>query len=188
MHRIRQAVVVLWLTLLTAALYLYFFDPVTLKALLTDLLARPKTLAAAIYLAISCVRGFTLIPATYFIVAGIPILPPTPLFLLSVVGILVSSASIYLFSEAMKLDEYIERNHKEGVQKVKDAMQRHEMPIIIGWSFFPLVPTDVICYVCGTLKVNFKKFLLGILIGEGSICAIYIFLGDNLMRLLSLRP
>jgi len=187
MHRIRQVVVVCWLILLTGALYLYLFDPVTLKAVLDDMLARPKIVAAAIYLGISCLRGFTLIPSTYFVVAAIPILPPIPLFLLSVLGILVSSASIYLFSEAMKLDEYIERNHKAGIQKVKDAMQRHELPIIVGWSFFPLVPTDVICYVCGTLKVNFKKFLLGILIGEGGICAIYIFLGDNLMRFLSLR-
>jgi uncharacterized membrane protein YdjX (TVP38/TMEM64 family) len=61
-------------------------------------------------------------------------------------------------------------------------LQRHELPVIIGWSFFPLAPTDLICYVCGGLRVNFPKFLLGVLIGEGTICAIYIFLGGEALR------
>jgi uncharacterized membrane protein YdjX (TVP38/TMEM64 family) len=61
-------------------------------------------------------------------------------------------------------------------------LERYELPIIIGWSFFPLVPTDLICYVCGTLRVNFWKCLLGVTIGESAICAAYIFLGDFALR------
>ena len=53
-------------------------------------------------------------------------------------------------------------------------------PIVILWSFFPLAPTDLVCYVCGALKVDLKKCLLGVVIGEGAICAIYIFMGTQL--------
>ncbi len=60
------------------------------------------------------------------------------------------------------------------------------MAIIIGWSFFPLVPTDVICYVCGALRANFVKILLAILIDKGD-CGIYIFFGDGALRFLRLR-
>ena len=56
------------------------------------------------------------------------------------------------------------------------------MPIIIGWSFFPLAPTDLVVYVCGVLRVDVRKCLLGVLIGEGAICAIYTFAGDALLR------
>ena len=55
---------------------------------------------------------------------------------------------------------------------------------MIGWSFFPLAPTDLICYVCGSLGVGVRKMLLGILIGEGTICALYIFLGRQLLSFL----
>ena len=187
-HRFRRIFLIVWLSVVAVALYLFLFDRALLQEMFANLVAQPKMLSGAIFFAIFCVRGFTLIPASYFVFAAIPILPPVPLFLLTLGGILVSSASIYLFSEAMSLDEYFERNHKAAIDKVKKAMQRYELPIIIGWSFLFVMPTDVICYVCGTLKVDFKKFLLGILIGEGGVCAIYIFLGDSLLRFLNIRP
>ena len=80
-----------------------------------------------------------------------------------------------------------ERKHKHRIAQVKSVLQRNELPIIVGWSFFPLAPTDLICYVCGVLEVDFKKFLFGILLGEGTICAIYIFLGDYVLRWLHFR-
>jgi uncharacterized membrane protein YdjX (TVP38/TMEM64 family) len=57
------------------------------------------------------------------------------------------------------------------------------MPIMIGWSFFPLLPTDVICYVCGALEIDYKKFLIGVAIGEGTICGMYIYLGGRVLSL-----
>ena len=62
---------------------------------------------------------------------------------------------------------------------LRALMARRELPIVILWSFFPIAPTDVVCYVCGTLKVDLKKCLTGVTIGEGTICAIYIFLGGQ---------
>jgi uncharacterized membrane protein YdjX (TVP38/TMEM64 family) len=187
-YRFRRIVLVLWLALVVGALYLYFFHPATLKGMFDNLVAQPKMLSGSIFFVIFCVRGFTLVPSAYFVIAAIPIIPPVPLFFLALAGIVISAASIYYFSEAMALDEFIERNHKEGVAKFKNALQRYELPIIIGWSFLPLLPTDVICYICGTLKVDFKRFLLGILIGEGSICTLYIFLGDSVLRYFAIRP
>ncbi|MEP6960695.1 MAG: VTT domain-containing protein [Acidobacteriota bacterium] len=188
MHKLRQIVLAGWAVLIVGALFLYLFDEATLKAIFARILAQPKPLAGAIFFLILCFRGFILIPAGYLVIAAIPVLPAVPLFFLTLGGVMVSSGMIYLFSQAMHLDEFFERKHKAGIEKVRQALQRYEMPIIIAWSFLPLVPTDVICYVCGSLKINFKKFLLGILIGEGSICAVYIFLGDSVLRLLSMRP
>jgi len=63
-----------------------------------------------------------------------------------------------------------------------ELLQSYQLPIIIGWSFFLFLPTDVLCYVCGSLKVNYKKFLFGVIVGEGTVYAIYIFLGDWVLR------
>lgn len=187
MHKVRYFAVGLWFVVVVAALYLYFFRRDLLQSEIHNAFSASVVTGGVVYFLFGCLRGFTLIPAAYLVFAAIPFLPPAPLLILTLLGILISSASIYYFSESLHIAEFFERKHQHHVVRVKAVLEKNEMPIIIGWSFFPLAPTDIICYVCGVLEVDFKKFLLGILIGEGSICAIYIFAGDYLMRLLHWR-
>ena len=181
---LRSFFIALWLVVVSGALYLYFFHRGFLERELQDALSVTAIAAAFVYLLLGSVRAFTLIPATALIVAALPFFAPTTLFFLTLAGILISSASIYWFSDALNLDEYFERKHPAEVARMRTILQRNELLIIIGWAFFPLTPTDVICYVCGAMEVDFRKFLLGILIGEGTICGVYIFLGDYLLRLM----
>ena len=175
----RTALLVLWLMLLGGALFGYVFHRDALQSLLLRLSASPPAWVYAIYLALGCVRGFTLIPVTYLVVAGMLVLPPWPLYALTVVGIIVSSAAVYYFAEAMQFDRFFERRYAPQVARLRALMRRRQLPIVIAWSFFPIAPTDLVCYVCGALKVDLKKCLLGVTIGEGAICAIYIFLGGH---------
>ena len=46
--------------------------------------------------------------------------------------------------------------------------------IVVGWSLFPFVPTDIVCYVAGTLRMQLGKFMLGVTIGEIPIVAFYV--------------
>jgi uncharacterized membrane protein YdjX (TVP38/TMEM64 family) len=107
------------------------------------------------------------------------VLPPWPLYALTVSGIIVSSAAVYYFAEALRLDAFFERRYGPQIARLRALMQRRELPIVIAWSFFPIAPTDLVCYVCGALKIDLKKCLLGVTIGEGAICAVYIFLGGR---------
>ena len=179
---LRYLFIGVWLVVVAGALYLYLFQRDAVQVELQDALSVTAVAAAFIYFFLGSIRAFTLIPATFLIVVAIPFFRPLPLFALTLGGILVSSASIYWFSEALRLDELFERKHKARVAQMKAVLQRNELAIIIGWAFFPLTPTDLICYVCGALRVDFKKFILGILIGEGTICAIYILLGGRLIE------
>jgi uncharacterized membrane protein YdjX (TVP38/TMEM64 family) len=175
----RSIVLALWLFLLAVAAYGYFFHREALARVFLDLSASPPAWAYAAYLAIGCLRGFTLVPATYLVLAGMLVLPPLPLFVLTLAGILVSSAAVYSFAEAMQFDRFFERRYGPQVARLRALMARRELPIVIAWSFFPIAPTDLVCYVCGALKVDLKKCLVGVTIGEGAICAIYIFLGGQ---------
>jgi uncharacterized membrane protein YdjX (TVP38/TMEM64 family) len=169
----------LWIAVLAGALYFYFFHRESLQQLMAGLSASPPTWAYAVYLALGCIRGFTLVPVTYLVVAGMLVLPPVPLYLLTVAGIAVSSAAVYYFAEAMRFDSLFERRYPVQVARLRAIMTRRQLPIVILWSFFPIAPTDLVCYVCGALKVSLTKTLLGIVIGEGAICAVYIFLGGQ---------
>jgi len=175
--RVRLA---LWLLFVAAFVLLYWSRAGTWGSEFRDVAASSLLLGYAVYLALGCVRGFTLIPAANLVLLAIPIFPPLPLLVLTLVGILVSSASIYAFAGSLHLAEYFETKHAAAVARVRAALARNPTTIVMAWSFFPLAPTDLICYVCGAMRISFRRFMLGVLVGEGAICALYIFAGRGL--------
>jgi len=185
--RLRAVLVAIWLLVMAGGLYLFVFHREWLVGELRSARSTSFLAGAALYILFGSLRGFTLIPSTTLVVAALPFFQPVPLFALTLLGILVSSASIYFFAEALHLEELVERKHPHAFERLKAALQSYQMPIIIGWSFFPLAPTDLVCYACGVLRVDVRKCLLGVAIGEGAICAIYIFLGDYALRRFHLR-
>ena len=183
-NKLKYVVTALWVTFFCVSLYLYFFQSEFLKSRLFDISGTSLMLAYGIYLIASCLRGFTLIPVTYFLVVGIVLFPPWPLFILTMIGALVSSASVYYFSEYLNFDEYFEKNHGKQIKRIKDFLAKNELAIVTFWSFAPFLPTDLICYVCGTLEIDIRKFLFGVFLGEGAACAVYIFLGKEILSFL----
>jgi uncharacterized membrane protein YdjX (TVP38/TMEM64 family) len=179
---VRYALLGLWLTIAVGALYLYFFQREAVQAELRDALSASFWIASIAYLVMGALRPFTLVPATFPLLVAMPFFDPWVLMALTVPCILISSSIFYWFAEVIHLDEMFERKYPKQIRKLKELLQKYQMPIIISWSFFLFLPTDLLCYVCGTLKINFKKFLLGIMIGEGTVYAIYIFLGDWILR------
>jgi uncharacterized membrane protein YdjX (TVP38/TMEM64 family) len=171
---------VLWLLFVAAFVLLYWTRAATWGSEFRDVATSSLLLGYALYLALGCVRGFTLIPAANLVLLAIPIFPPLPLLVLTLVGILASSASIYAFAGSLHLAEYFEQKHAEKVARVRAALARNPTTIVMVWSFFPLAPTDLICYVCGAMRISFRRFMLGVLVGEGAICALYIFAGRGL--------
>ncbi len=174
----------LWFAVIAAALYAYFFQNAFIQAEVAKLLNLPPVWRYSIYLILGCLRGFTFVPVTYLILLGLVFLPVTPAYLLTIAGVMVSSTCIYYFADYTGLAAYVERVYPKQVAKLKTVMQKNELPIVIAWSFFPITPTDVMCYVCGSLEVDFKKFFIGVLIGEGISCALYIFAGKELLLFL----
>ena len=130
-----------------------------------------------------CIRGFTLIPATYLTVLGLLFFPPLYLFILTLSGILVSSLFIYHFSESFHLYKFFEHKHKKSIDKIKREINEKELLIVVIWNLLPIVPADLVAYVCGILKTDKNKFLLGTLIGQGIYSAILIFFGHYMIKI-----
>ena len=180
----RNYLIVGWLTIIASILFLYFFKYDFFQRKLALVFSSSPLIAYTLYLVLGCVRGLTLMPTTSLIIAGLLFFSPLPLFILTIAGVMVSSASVYYFSGFLRLDDFFERTYEKRISRIKFALEKHELPIIVAWSFFPLAPTDLMCYLCGALNINFKKFMLGIFIGEGACCAIYIFGGGLLLQTL----
>ena len=172
----------MWVLIVVGAMYLYFFQREFVEAQLKSALATSTVVGAIVYILLGSLRAFTLVPATFLVVIAMPFFPPWLLFLITLPIIAISSGIIYGFAEVLHMDEDFERKYPKQIRKLKELLQRHQLPIIIGWSFFLLLPTDLLCYVCGTLRVNFTKFIVGVLIGEGTVYGLYIWFGDWLLR------
>lgn len=174
--RIRKKTLYIWLILTIIILLLYltkrkWFDISFLQGVVDD----HKWLVVIIYLSILSVLGLAFIPSTAFAIASVLLFPPLEAYIFNLIGIISSSTIVYYFTKYLRLDGWIEGKYPEKIIKVRNALQKKELPIIAGWSFFPVVPTDLIIYVSSTLRVPYWKCILGVLIGEGTLNAFYIF-------------
>ena len=186
-RRLRVALLGVWILVTAATAYLFIFQREAVQNELRDAMSASMFAAGFIYFILGSLRGFTLLPAAPLLVLGIAFFPPFPLFLLTLGGILVSSAIIYWFFGSLHLEEVMTQRYAQGVDRVKSLLHQRELPVIIAWCLFPVTPTDLMVFICGVLRVNFKKTMLGVAIGAGLNCGIYIFLGDALLRFSGLK-
>lgn len=169
----------LWLILIVTCLGFYtlrpeLFEPVNIRSYFSDNLYS----GLAVYFVISTLRGFTLIPSTPLVLAGILVFPPLPLFLVNQTAVYSSSAVLYYMTKSMRFDYFFLTHYPEQVERLIMLLRKRELPVISLWGFAPFIPTDMIVCICSVLRISVWKTLMGVSIGEGIICAIYIFGGS----------
>ena len=182
MPRIRGIALGLWVILVVALTALYAVNPKLLQPeVLVDVLRQSGQPVLLAYVVLGIVRAFTFIPSTVLIVVGMLLFPDRPGFVMvsSLAGIVVSAAIVYFFFEFLGLGEFFERKHAARVRWLEDQMRRRGLWIVMAWSAFPFVPTDVICYVAGTLRMHVGTFLCGVALGELPIVGFYVLAGGR---------
>jgi uncharacterized membrane protein YdjX (TVP38/TMEM64 family) len=174
--KFKPRTLITWLLFAGTMLVLYFirrewFDLQFLRGLASD----HAVVVVTIYFTILSLRGLTFIPSTPLIIAGTFIFTPAQAYFLNLVGILTSSTIVYYFAHFLGLGTALEARHPGKTVQIRAALRRKELPIIVAWSFFPLVPTDLIIYVASSMRIPAWKCLLGVLLGEAVLIAFYVF-------------
>ncbi len=183
---VRLILLTVWATIIITAVAFYFADPSKFTA--TNIAGFINSFGNEIwliYFAMSVLRGFTLLPSTPLVLAGTFLYPNQPWLVLAtaLTGIIISSALIYFGSETLGFADYFETKKPNTVHRIKHRLEQPAGLIFVGfWAFFPLVPTDAVCYVAGMTKMNFPRFILAVFIGEVIICSIYVFSGGFAAR------
>lgn len=173
-----------WLLLVTAGIVTYLIFPEKINlSFLREVSEDHHTAALVIYFLILSARGLTMIPSTPLLLAGVLLFEPAELFAVNMAGILVSSTIVYYFSQYLGFDVYFETKYTRYASKIRKKLEDKELPIIVGWSFFPLVPTDLIVYLGSTLRINVFKCLLGVFIGEAVLNSFYILSATMILKL-----
>lgn len=143
--------------------------------------------AFVVYVLICLTRSLLLIPSTPFIFAGALAFPDWPLAVLaaSMAGVLSGSLLIYSFPGIGGYDERLKARYPRQINTIRERMQgRSAWWVTLGWSAFPLVPTDLICYVAGLARMPILKMALAVQLGSFPLMAVYVFTGAELGALL----
>lgn len=143
-------------------------------------------LASLIYTLMLSVRGVFLVPSTPLLFMGIAVFPPVLVWSLNMIGILTSSAIVYVMVRGFGFDYLVRERYAARARQLSRLMEKHGEPVIIGWSFFPAVPTDVIIYCAATLRLSLVRCLVAVGIGEGILITFYVAGGNQLMAMLGM--
>jgi len=183
---IRLSISVLWAAAIVTAIAFYFANPAAFTASnIAVFIHTFQTEIWLVYFAMSAVRGFTLLPSTPLVFAGTILYPDQPWLVLgvSMFGILISSSLIYFCSEALGFAHYFETKKPAAVARIRRRLEHPwGLAFIALWAFFPLVPTDAVCYVAGSTKVKFLRFISAVFFGELILSSIYVFTGGAVFR------
>lgn len=176
--KVQQLIKWIWIGCVVSCVLMYLFNP----ALFSN-----ETIAAFInkfgayawgsYFLLHLLRGFVLLPSTPLIFAGVILFPNQLIWVLivSLIGILSSSLLIYYFSDKLGFSKMF-KSKKNKLNSIEQKLSgKHSFYYILAWAFLPIVPTDLICYISGALKVKLPIFVSSIFIGELVLCSIYIF-------------
>lgn len=182
---VRYCVIAVWLGIILLGVISYIQDPSRFSAEnVAAFVEQSGVMVWAVYLGLSIIRGITLLPSTPLVIAGTLLFPDAPftVLLISMAGIVISSTMIYYFSELLGFASYFERHNPRRIARIKARLE-HPLgfAFVTGWAFFPLVPTDLVCYLAGATRMTFWKFILAIAAGELLLCVCYIFLGGSLI-------
>ena len=175
-QKFKKNTFIAWISIVLIILITYHLNPnifdITQIKTFTD---NNKVLIIISYVFLLSILGLFFIPSTPFAIAGLLLFAPAEAYLLNMIGIITSSTIVYYYARFLGLDNALEFRYPKKIVKLKKALEDKELPIISGWSFFPIVPTDLIIYVSSTLRIPIWKCILGVLIGEGILNALYIF-------------
>lgn len=172
----KKIVLIIWFILLWLIWFYYFKNPdFFTKDWLYNFFQNFWNYIIIAYIIFSCFRWIFLLPSTVLIFVWALFLDPINLFLISMWAIIFSSSLVYFFGDFLWLDKEIKNpKYTKKIKLLEEKINKNGYFIVSIWSFTPFVPTDLICYVAWTTKMNYLKFIFWVITWETPLVLIYV--------------
>lgn len=184
MKKYKTILKVIWISLIALALaVLLIFPDLLTGTAIAQLVHENQFLITVIYIFLVCIRALFFIPSTVLLIMGLALYPNEPIFviLINLLGVLVGGLLLYGAASYFTEASFFSEKKQQKLHKAKVKMTTYGFPIVLLWSFFPAVPTDIICYVAGAVKMKLPAFISALLIGESILITLYVYSGKNLI-------
>lgn len=132
---------------------------------------------------LACVaRVAFFIPSSTLLLTGLLFMPPVEALLVTTIGFVAATTVVYYGAQHLGFEAIFERRYPEAVGRVRIALQRHGAKIVMGWAFFPAVPTDAISAVAGATRMPLARFLVAVTAGQTILAVPMAFGGGALLK------
>lgn len=176
---------IIWVVFILLCITLYFlYAPDLGPQNISGFIEKYQNGMLLLYLAACIIRGLTMIPGTPFLLAGIILFKDDPFLLLIIflTSILLTSALMFCLADRLGFSSYFEEHYPDQISRVRNKLNgQYGFLFILIWAFAPFTPTDLVCYVAGSIRMRFIKLIIPLLLGEALICAFYIYNGRALL-------
>lgn len=182
--RYRRVLTWLWVALVIGVLAWYLLHPDDFTAEhFQQVLAGWGPWAFPGFVVVSLLRGALLVPSTPVVLAGGAFFPEAipAVLVISMLGIVGSATLLYRFPGFAGYDSVLAERYPAKLAHLREQLAKPgAMWFVAAWAFFPVVPTDLICYAAGLVRMPYRRMILGIIIGELPLVTAYILLGSKL--------
>ncbi len=182
--RYRRFLTWLWVALVLGVLVWYLRSPQDFTAArFQEVLAQWGPWAFPGFVVVSSLRGALLIPSTPVVLAGGTFFPEAipAVLVISMLGIVGSATLLYRFPGFAGYDSVLAERYPDKLAHLREQLAKPgAIWFVAAWAFFPVVPTDLICYAAGLVRMPYRRMILGIIIGELPLVSAYILLGTKL--------
>jgi uncharacterized membrane protein YdjX (TVP38/TMEM64 family) len=178
----------LWLSLVIIVFVLYLSYPEFFtRDVFVNWLGNNHSVISIMYLILICVRSLFFVPSTVVLLLGMALYPQDPFYVISInlFGILFGAFLLYSAANFLTPEKLFSTKKQEKFDVVKSKMRKHGFWIVLVWSFIPIVPTDLICYAAGVVKMNKIKFYASVFLGEIVLISIYVYTGKGMLQLIN---
>jgi uncharacterized membrane protein YdjX (TVP38/TMEM64 family) len=187
-RKAKITIYILWLAMIFSAVMVFLFKPeVGSPDYIINIIRRFENEMLLVYILMTIGRGFFLIPSTPFVIGG-ALLFPDKLFLvlvLSMIGVMFSATALYFFSDFLGFSKYLEKKYPRGIARWHKRLEHpRAILFVISWAFFPFVPTDLICYVSGIVKMPYRFMFIGVFLGELTLNIFYVYFSNGVLSVM----
>lgn len=180
--RLKKFIGWIWLSLIATMFVFLAFNPKYLSvSYLSEAIRHYEENIWLVYTAMLLFRCLLMFPPTPLLFLGYVVFPKY-IFLVTgmvVISIMISATFFYFFAGSMGWHHFFRKRYPERMNKIETKLRQPKaLYIVMFWSFLPVFPTDVLCYVAGIVRMPFKIFISGVFLGQLPIMYLYALLGD----------
>lgn len=138
----------------------------------------------ALYLGVLVLRSLWLVPSTPMVLAGALLFPGHPLLVifLSVTGVLLGATLIFFLADLLGTGAALRRRYPDKVEPAEVALRKRGFLVVLLGAFCPLVPTDLLSYLAGTVRMAYSTFAAAVVVGELPLITICVYSGRGLFE------
>lgn len=135
---------------------------------------------ALIFVVLSSLRIVALIPSAAFMVLGGMIFNPMEGFALTLISVILSETIVYATSKIL-VSSSIQKYLVNKYPKLYKLLIRNNIKILAIGILCPIAPSDVACFLASSSGLNYRKFILTVIIANMPMMILYSFLGNSVI-------